>query len=464
MGSVPNSFVFEPSVAALSSGGSVVTWIDGLDDGVFAQKLDAHGSLVGSQLTVTTAQGSAPDVAPLASDGFVVVWDGGFDVVARIYNGSSNPVTNAFVVNDSSTNAQHSASVATLGNGKFVVIWLLDGGANETIKGQVFNADGTRSGSEFTVSTNAARSSVEVMPPKVTALGSDEFVVTWDNVGTTDGVNNTIHAQIFSSAIVGSPPVANSDTHAVVEYATTSGNVISGTTGGDVADTDSDGDTLTVTAITGANGAGTVGTALAGAKGTLTIHADGSYSYAAEHTQPLAVGATVQDQFTYTVDDGHGNTDSATLTVSITGAATGTPGNDWLLGGATGGTLDGKGGHDTLTGGPAGDSFRFDGALNAANLAHITNFVHGADKIALSGHIFENKVGSHLVPIKVAALDFYAAAHATKARAAGDRIIYNKTTGALYFDPDGTGPKHAVEFAVLDTHPALTFHDFMMVA
>jgi Ca2+-binding RTX toxin-like protein len=173
----------------------------------------------------------------------------------------------------------------------------------------------------------------------------------------------------------------------------------------------------------------------------------------------------MQDTFTYTINDGNGNTAQATLTITVTGVATGTPGNDWLLGGAVYGTLDGKGGHDTLTGGPAGDTFVFDTALNAhTNLDHITNFVHGLDKIGLSRHIFENRVGGHLVPIKITALSFYEAAHATKAHAAGDRIIYNKTTGALYFDPDGTGPKHAVEFAVLDTHPALTFHDFMMVA
>ena len=42
--------------------------------------------------------------------------------------------------------------------------------------------------------------------------------------------------------------------------------------------------------------------------------------------------------------------------------------------------------------------------------------------------------------------------------------IYNKTTGALYFDPDGTGHLPAVEFAVLLHHPAITFHDLLMVA
>ena len=48
---------------------------------------------------------------------------------------------------------------------------------------------------------------------------------------------------------------------------------------------------------------------------------------------------------------------------------------------------------------------------------------------------------------------------------ATDRIVCNKTTGALYFDEDGKGGAAPVEFAILATHPAsLGFHDFVVIA
>ena len=91
---------------------------------------------------------------------------------------------------------------------------------------------------------------------------------------------------------------------------------------GNVLTNDSDVDTgavLTVSAVTG----GTVGSALAGTYGSVTINSDGSYSYtlndADADTNALAQGASVSDVFSYTVTDEHGATSTANLTITITG-------------------------------------------------------------------------------------------------------------------------------------------------
>ncbi|KAF0190280.1 MAG: outer membrane adhesin-like protein, partial [Gammaproteobacteria bacterium] len=86
-------------------------------------------------------------------------------------------------------------------------------------------------------------------------------------------------------------------------------------------DTDTDsGDTKTVTAVTG----GSVGSALGGTYGSVTISSDGSWTYtlndADTDTNALAAGATVTEVFTYTMADTAGATSSASLTVTITGA------------------------------------------------------------------------------------------------------------------------------------------------
>ncbi|MXN67508.1 tandem-95 repeat protein [Stappia sp. GBMRC 2046] len=115
-------------------------------------------------------------------------------------------------------------------------------------------------------------------------------------------------------------PVAVADVAAISEDAApTTGNVL---------DNDSDvdaSDVLTVTVAAGANEPEAVPAgapaAIAGAHGTLTLSADGSYSYAVDQdaAQDLAVGETREDVFTYEVSDGNGGTDMATLTVTVTG-------------------------------------------------------------------------------------------------------------------------------------------------
>src|SRR6202040_2129968 len=86
-------------------------------------------------------------------------------------------------------------------------------------------------------------------------------------------------------------------------------------------DTDLDGDQLTVTGVSDpAHGAGSVGSALAGAYGHLTLNANGSYSYVADNTAAISgapTGSHLQDAFTYTVSDGNGGTTTASLTVTL---------------------------------------------------------------------------------------------------------------------------------------------------
>ena len=94
-----------------------------------------------------------------------------------------------------------------------------------------------------------------------------------------------------------------------------SGDVIN-TSNTDTYDTDPDSDTLTVTAIrTGSdegNGtAGSVGSALTGSYGDLTIASDGSYTYEVADNSTmdaLDAGDIVTDTFNYTVSDGQGET------------------------------------------------------------------------------------------------------------------------------------------------------------
>ncbi len=178
-----------------------------------------------------------------------------------------------------------------------------------------------------TLTLNSNGSYVYVTSPAATdTLYSGETVTDIFTYTISDGNGGTDAAQLVIT-ITGTndAPVAVNDAGAVNENATLNVNeangVIKNTTTGD---TDVDGDVLSVTEIRtgnveGSGTAGTVGSALTGTYGELTLNADGSYTYNANNAINIPAGATATDVFNYTISDGKGGTDIATITFTITG-------------------------------------------------------------------------------------------------------------------------------------------------
>ena len=127
----------------------------------------------------------------------------------------------------------------------------------------------------------------------------------------------------------------------------------------------------------------------------------------------------------------------------------GEDGNDKLLGNA---------GNDVLTGGSGTDTFVFN---TGGGVDSITDFEGGTDKIQLVQGLV-NILGGKAVLNQGS---FYAEAGAVGGADADDRLIYNTSTGDLYYDVDGSGARSAVKFATLDkvdnVAPTLSFSDFI---
>ena len=118
-------------------------------------------------------------------------------------------------------------------------------------------------------------------------------------------------------------------------------------------------------------------------------------------------------------------------------------------------TLDGGAGNDTLSGGSGADRFVFTQAAGAAHADRITDFASGADKIDL------RMSGSALgAPGNLAPGDarFWSSGTGT-AHDADDRVIYNTSTGQLWYDADGNGSGAAQLIATLQGAPVLTATD-----
>jgi serralysin len=134
--------------------------------------------------------------------------------------------------------------------------------------------------------------------------------------------------------------------------------------------------------------------------------------------------------------------------------------NNSLVGNAVDNILNGGLGNDYLVGGSGADTFVFNSVLNAStNTDTISDFTAGTDTIQLSNAIFTALTSTGTL----SAANFVASASGA-AVDSNDYILYNTTTGALYYDADGSGSGAAVEFAVLgtSTHPAITNADFIV--
>jgi Ca2+-binding RTX toxin-like protein len=135
----------------------------------------------------------------------------------------------------------------------------------------------------------------------------------------------------------------------------------------------------------------------------------------------------------------------------------GNGGNDILLGGLGNDRLLGGLGKDTMTGGAGLDTFRFETAPNATtNLDTIADFSLVDDTIEL-----ENGIFTALSSVGTLNSDrFRSGAGVTTAADSNDYLIYNTTTGALYYDANGSAAGAAIQIATFTTMPLLTASDF----
>jgi S-layer homology domain len=185
---------YGPSVATNPSGGFVVVWSSGGEDGsslgIFGQRFDASGTKVGEEFpvnTYTTGLQFLPSVATDRAGGFVVVWasageDGSsFGVFGQRFNGGAEKVGSEFPVNTYTTDKQTMPSATFDPQGRFVVVWAsyAQDGSSYGVFGRQFDRDGTAITGGFPV--NSYTTSGQSLP-RVATDGS-HLVVAWNSFG-----------------------------------------------------------------------------------------------------------------------------------------------------------------------------------------------------------------------------------------------------------------------------------------
>jgi Ca2+-binding RTX toxin-like protein len=127
-------------------------------------------------------------------------------------------------------------------------------------------------------------------------------------------------------------------------------------------------------------------------------------------------------------------------------------GRDTLSGGDGDDFLAGGTGLDTLSGGDGSDTFRFGGNTQTDR---ITDFVSGIDRIELDSKLFKT--------LTIGGLDSKVFLLGNAATNDDERLIYDQSKGALYYDADGSGRVAPVLIGSFDNQAVIVVGDFTVV-
>jgi Ca2+-binding RTX toxin-like protein len=408
---------------------------------------DADGSGSGSAQLVATLQGAGPMFT--ATD--IVVINGG---------SSSNRVINGTSANDSlAGGAGHDTLNGLAGNDTLRGLdgddWLDGGEGIDTLDGGLGNdtyivtpgdiivsdpggIDTVVTGSSWNISSGAIEN--------ITMTGTSNVSVEGNNFANTiigNDAPNYINARGGSDTLIGN---GGNDTYNMSMGGTTSfgHDVIDGGAGFDTVEfaTNARSGLVAVLMATDATNGSVTGGEIGGTGRTTIVSIE---RFIAGDFDDLVTGSDVANY----VDARAGND-------TVNGIA----GNDTIIGGTGNDRLAGGTGVDSMTGGLGMDSFVFAEA-GTANADRITDFVSASDKVALDDAGFANiGAGGNF-----AAGDgrFWAAAGATSGHDSNDRVIYNTSTGSLYYDADGSGAGAAQLIATFNGNPAIAATDITVI-
>ena len=157
--------------------------------------------------TTTSGDQHVPQVAALSGGGFIVVWQdrsgsggdaSGYSVKAQRFDAAGAKVGGEFLVNVNASGDQYEPKVTALQSGGFVVTWTdVTGDAGGwAVKARIYDASGAPLGGEFLVNTLTAHDQWQPVPE---ALPGGGFVVTWAH-RSGDSSLYAVKGQIFDPA------------------------------------------------------------------------------------------------------------------------------------------------------------------------------------------------------------------------------------------------------------------------
>jgi Ca2+-binding RTX toxin-like protein len=506
----------EPAITTTKDGGYAIFFADSSQTDVMVRGryFAADGTPKGADFLVAEGTGGQnnPTATTLADGKIVVTWEtSSGDIVAQMLAPDGTAFGETFVIDRGMTaGQQEDAQVVALKDGGFAVSFTSTGAGNSA---HVAFFTGT---GEF-VQDYAIDPAPETEFPggpgtSLTALADGRIAIAWTSSWAEDYYVN-FHAQIFdprSGAV--SLHGSNANDHF---FGTAFDDVVDGGAGVDTLEGGVGDDTYFVDnasdVIVEAPSGGGFDTVVTSANYSLSSFVEklvgsgmGALSLTGNDLNNLIVGNAGDNVIdggagadvmqggagndTYrvdiagdvVVDEAGSDTVVASVSYALTdglenlvaaGAGsvilTGNAGRNAVIGNVGDNRLAGKSGNDVLTGGAGKDAFILDTRLGTSktdrvvNFDRITDFKVGQDKVWLDNAIFKKlgKAGSLTAPVRLKANYF----SLDKARDKDDYLIYNRKTGVLSYDADGSGSQAAIEIAQLSKGLKLTYKDFYVI-
>lgn len=421
-----------PDIATLANGQSLIVWsaiYNGVDRDIHARFLNAAGTgFVTSDYRPADGFGPSvsdyPSVAASGNNALIVYEDSrdGLtdDIRYSFYDGATDTfVSPGRLLGDEATASLKRPDVAALSDGRYVVVWTND--LTDKIEGRFVNAGGNALGGVFTISNTAGSHDYA----RVAALPDGGFVVTWDENGSYFETGNFFpdHSVIARRFEANGSPV---------------GDLF-------LVSTDSPGTDQGIPAIAVNRDTGR----------TFIVWEDEAAR--SEDGAPLGIRGGA---FEPSTDPVMGTVASNTIiTYSLGERISGLQGDDTILAMAGNDIVDGGPGFDRITGGPGADTYLFTTGIKAKdkNIDTITDFSAPEDSIHLDNAIFAKLKKEGGLKAK-----FFNVG--SKAGDGNDYIVYNKNSGDIFYDKNGSKKGGALLFATLEGSPDnVTAGDFIVI-
>jgi len=481
---VQTGFQQEAAIATRPGGGFAVAYLSDSNGAIgnaaiVVDFFDGNGTHTGG----TTVQPDdadivySPSIAAGTDGGYLVVFtrkktsDGTFDIVSRHINANGTVGAEQSVFDSSDTNA-HTAEVAALTNGNYVVAFVdLAAPGDRDPEFKFVGQNGAVSGGGANPGFQASTSNVDETGVQIAALTGGGFVLAWIGV---DGDSSGIRYGVYNSNGI----AVKANQNGGIGANTTTAGIQSGADvaalkdGGFVIIWDDDARHGTYGQRFDAAG-NKVGGEFLAASGdrffqTVAALEDGRFVTGHATTFPDSdVFAAIFDPRETTIS---GDDDDNVITSRLEGGTVnGLGGDDELLGQAGKDKLNGGDGRDRLNGGEGKDKLRggsdkdtfvFDFPLQPKKAAKkhkdkVLDFSHKADTVELDGDVF-----TKLKSGKLKKKDFDTGTD--KASKDGHKLYWHEKSGKLYYDTNGNKKGGDVEIAKFNKDADLAANDFLI--